>query len=128
MDTAAIALIVALIVTMLRPGNHMVPGTGLYCGGTIGPQPTFVVISQRIFANSNSFSMLAIPAFILAGDIMSKGGLSKLAGGICGLACRMDFRWDFAGFHRCLYIFCGHFRFFRCNNGGHRRSDVPGDV
>ena len=35
------------------------------------PNLTFVVISQRIFANSNSFSMLAIPAFILAGDIMS---------------------------------------------------------
>ena len=52
---------------------------GLSCIAAVllDPKLTFVVIAQRIFANSNSFSMLAIPAFMLAGDVMSKGGLSK---------------------------------------------------
>ena len=77
MDTAAIALIVALIVTMAC-GLEITWSLGLACivAVLLDPNLTFVVISQRIFANSNSFSMLAIPAFILAGDIMSKGGLS----------------------------------------------------
>ncbi|MDR1625554.1 MAG: TRAP transporter large permease [Spirochaetia bacterium] len=32
---------------------------------------------QKIFTGCDNFAMLAIPAFFLAGDIMSKGGLSK---------------------------------------------------
>lgn len=78
MNTAAIALIIVLIVTMAC-GLEITWSLGLACivAVVIDPKLTFVVISQRIFANSNSFAMLAIPAFMLAGDIMSKGGLSK---------------------------------------------------
>lgn len=78
METAAIALIVVLIVTMAC-GLEITWSLGLACivAVVLDPKLTFVVISQRIFSNSNSFSMLAIPAFMLAGDIMSKGGLSK---------------------------------------------------
>lgn len=35
------------------------------------------IIIQRAFAGVNNFSYLAIPLFILAGDIMGKGGLTK---------------------------------------------------
>ncbi len=35
------------------------------------------VLSQRIFTGADSFSLLAVPAFIVAGDIMSAGGISK---------------------------------------------------
>lgn len=78
MNSAAIALIIVLIIAMAC-GLEITWSLGLACivAIVIDPKLTFVVISQRIFANSNSFSMLAIPAFILAGDIMSKGGLSK---------------------------------------------------
>lgn len=78
MNSAAIALIVVLIVAMAC-GLEITWSLGLACivAVVIDPKLTFVVIAQRIFTNSNSFSMLAIPAFILAGDIMSKGGLSK---------------------------------------------------
>ena len=78
MQTAAIALIVVLIVAMAL-GFEITWALGLACitAVLLDPKLTFVVISQRIFANSNSFSMLAIPAFMLAGDIMSKGGLSE---------------------------------------------------
>lgn len=32
---------------------------------------------QRMFAGANSFSLLALPLFILAGNIMGEGGLTK---------------------------------------------------
>ncbi len=35
------------------------------------------VVAQRLFAGANSFAMLAVPAFILAGEIMSRGGIAK---------------------------------------------------
>lgn len=35
------------------------------------------VMTQRMFAGVNSFSFLAIPLFILAGNIMGKGGLTR---------------------------------------------------
>ena len=78
MQTAAIALIVVLLVGMAC-GLEITWALGLSCIAAVllDPKLTFVVIAQRIFANSNSFSMLAIPAFMLAGDVMSKGGLSK---------------------------------------------------
>jgi len=78
MDTAAIALIVVLIIAMAC-GLEITWSLGLACivAVLLDPKLTLVVVAQRIFSNSNSFSMLAIPAFMLAGDIMSKGGLSK---------------------------------------------------
>lgn len=78
METAAVALIVVLIVAMAL-GLEISWSLGLACAvaALLDPKLTFVVLAQRIFANSNSFSMLAIPAFMLAGDVMSKGGLSK---------------------------------------------------
>ena len=78
MEAAAVALVVVLIVAMAC-GMEISWSLGLACTVAVllDPKLTFVVLAQRIFANSNSFSMLAIPAFMLAGDIMSKGGLSK---------------------------------------------------
>lgn len=78
METAAVALIVVLIVAMAL-GLEISWSLGLACAVAVllDPKLTFIVLAQRIFANSNSFSMLAIPAFMLAGDVMSKGGLSK---------------------------------------------------
>ena len=35
-----------------------------------------VVLAQRMVAGTQSFPLLAIPGFILAGDLMSQGGLS----------------------------------------------------
>ena len=42
----------------------------------LGGVPLEIII-QRSFAGVNNFSYLAIPLFILAGDIMGKGGLTK---------------------------------------------------
>lgn len=35
------------------------------------------LVPQRMFAGANSFSLLALPLFILAGNIMGEGGLTK---------------------------------------------------
>lgn len=37
----------------------------------------FMVIVQRLFTGADTFSLLAVPFFILAGEIMSAGGLSR---------------------------------------------------
>jgi len=46
------------------------------------------IISQKLFSQSNSFPLMAVPFFILAGGIMSKGGMSdrliRLASSIVG--------------------------------------------
>src|SRR5699024_7684309 len=45
--------------------------TGLYMGFDLA------AILQRMVGGLNSFSLLAIPFFILAGEIMNEGGISK---------------------------------------------------
>jgi tripartite ATP-independent transporter DctM subunit len=37
-----------------------------------------VMLAQRMIAGTQSFSLLAVPGFILAGDLMTKGGISSL--------------------------------------------------
>lgn len=36
-----------------------------------------VLLTQRVFTGANNFSFLAVPAFIIAGEVMSQGGISK---------------------------------------------------
>lgn len=78
MSTSAIALIVILIVLMLI-GLPITWALGGACIAAILLDPTLslAMITQKIFTGCDNFSMLALPAFFLAGDIMSKGGLSK---------------------------------------------------
>lgn len=44
----------------------------LYFGGI-----NLVVISQRMFAGTDSFALIAVPFFILAGDLLAKGKVSE---------------------------------------------------
>jgi len=44
---------------------------------TIGDIPAFLVVSQRMLNGMNSFTLLAIPFFILAGLFMGRGGIAK---------------------------------------------------
>lgn len=78
MEIAAVALIVVLVITMML-GVPITWALGLASISAIllDPQLPLTILAQRIFTGCDSFAMLAIPAFILAGDIMSKGGLSK---------------------------------------------------
>lgn len=78
MSSSAIALIVVLIVLMFI-GLPITWALGGACIVAIFLDPTLSVsmITQKIFTGCDNFSMLALPAFFLAGDIMSKDGLSK---------------------------------------------------
>lgn len=78
MSAAAVALIAVLLVTMFL-GVPITWALGAACivSCVLDPTLSFTVLSQRIFTGCDNFSMLAVPAFFLAGDVMSKGGLSK---------------------------------------------------
>lgn len=43
----------------------------------VGDIPAFLISAQRIVSGTNSFTLLAIPFFILAGSLMGKGGIAK---------------------------------------------------
>lgn len=44
---------------------------------TIGDIPAFLIVAQRIMNGMNSFTLLAIPFFILAGLFMGRGGIAR---------------------------------------------------
>ena len=56
-----------------------------------------VVVPQRMFTMLDSFSLLAIPFFILAGNLMDRGGISKklvnLASSMVGHIRGEDWGW-----------------------------------
>ena len=92
--------------------------------GTVVPLTLFsnvpvTVIMQKMFASIDSYSLMAVPFYIIAGGFLDKGGVSKrlvnladalvgwLPGGLAGVCLlRRDFRQ------------CG------CHGGGHRWSAV----
>jgi tripartite ATP-independent transporter DctM subunit len=47
-----------------------------------------IVLAQRFVSGTQSFSLLAIPFFILAGDLMTKGGLSRRLVGVADACVR----------------------------------------
>ncbi|MBR1672573.1 MAG: TRAP transporter large permease subunit, partial [Fretibacterium sp.] len=42
-----------------------------------------MMVIQRMFESCNSFSLIAVPFFILAGDLLSKGKISRLLVEFC---------------------------------------------
>ncbi len=55
-------------------------GVTVYAG--LGPEKMLILV-QRMFEACNSFSLIAVPFFILAGDLLSKGKISKLLVEFC---------------------------------------------
>ena len=72
MSASAAALIVVLIVLMLLglPITWALGGACI-CAIFLDPALSLAMITQKIFTGCDNFSMLALPAFFLAGDIMS---------------------------------------------------------
>ena len=70
----AIVMVVLLII-MLAMGVSISISVGLSSAVAmlcmLPAQVSFVTSAQRLFAGANSFSLIAIPFFILAGNIMS---------------------------------------------------------
>lgn len=73
-------IMVLILVVMLLMGASISVSIGLssaYAMIAMLPAATsFTTSAQRIFAGANSFSLIAIPFFILAGNIMNNGGIA----------------------------------------------------
>ena len=73
---AAATFVPLVLLMMLRVPVAVALGlasvAGLWASGI-----NLEIIAQRIFSSNNSFPLLAIPFFILAGEIMSTGGMSR---------------------------------------------------
>ena len=52
------------------------------------------VVAQRLFSGVNSFSLMAIPFFMLSGELMLKGGISRRLGG-----CHSSHCWFSGPYH-----------------------------
>lgn len=76
---AALILFIALIY-LLVTGNSISISVGLASAlamlAILSPSGVAITSSQRIFVGVNSFSLVAIPFFILAGNIMNRGGIA----------------------------------------------------
>lgn len=66
----------ALLVALSVPVAFALGATSLV-GLIVKGDVPLVVIASRIFGGADSFTLLAIPFFILAGDLMDTGGISR---------------------------------------------------
>lgn len=77
--TTAILMTVILVV-LLALGASISIAIGLSSAAAmlcmLSPDVSFITSAQRIFSGANSFSLIAIPFFILAGNIMNNGGIA----------------------------------------------------
>lgn len=73
-----VGMLLAFLILMLL-GVPVSFATAIACTGYILLNPAIpkVVIAQRMFVASDSFSLMAIPLFILAGELMNSGGITK---------------------------------------------------
>ncbi|MFB0833925.1 TRAP transporter large permease [Arthrobacter halodurans] len=83
MDIATTLALVLLfgVVTLLALGAPIAIGIGLASAAAmmvgLGPENGMQTSAQRMFTGTTSFTLLAIPFFILAGVIMNNGGISR---------------------------------------------------
>lgn len=78
MELTPIILVVSLLVFMLI-GVPIAWSLSLSCFVallTMDSMP-LTLLAQRVFNGANNFSFLAVPAFVVAGEVMSQGGISK---------------------------------------------------
>lgn len=83
MDMTTILALVLLVgvVLLLALGAPIAIGIGLASAAAmmvgLGPEDGMQTSAQRMFTGTSSFTLLAIPFFILAGVIMNNGGISQ---------------------------------------------------
>ena len=79
-DGAAIAVLVGVFAVLLALGVRVAFAIGLATVATmvlsIGPTAALTTVAQRMATGLDSFTLLAIPFFILAGQLMNRGGIA----------------------------------------------------
>ncbi len=82
MDPSTIAALILLfgILASIAVGMPIAVGIGLSTLAAavvlLGPDRAVLTTSQRMFTGINSFPLLAIPLFVLAGSLMNSGGIA----------------------------------------------------
>ena len=80
MDIASIIILIVSFLFLLFIGVPVAYSIGISAITTllltVPVIPAFTTISQRMATGLDSFSLLAIPMFVLAGQIMNKGGIA----------------------------------------------------
>ena len=71
-----IAIVLAICVVLNVPIAFSIGLASFIAVYTVGKVPTFLV-AQRMFSGVDSFPLLAIPLFMLAGNLMDRGGISR---------------------------------------------------
>ena len=83
MSTAAAVLLIAFAVCLFS-GVPIVFSLGLAAiAGLWAADFDLIVLAQRTISGTQVFTLLAIPGFVLAGDLMMHGGLSRRLVRLC---------------------------------------------
>ncbi len=69
--------IALLLLILIGIPVYLVIGLICLAGFFLIPDIALSLFPQKIFATTDSFSLLALPYFILAGELMAKGGMSR---------------------------------------------------
>ena len=74
-----LAVIFVILLVMIFAGLPIILAMGLVglAGFLTTPQLVLPLFPQKMFTTLDSFSLLALPYFILAGELMAKGGISR---------------------------------------------------
>ena len=75
--------IALLLLILIGIPVYLVIGIICVAGFFLVPDLTLSLFPQKIFATTDSFSLLALPYFILAGELMAKGGMSRKLVSFC---------------------------------------------
>ena len=77
MTTAAIFVVLVGFILLGLPIAVAMGSTAVLAIAFLGDPVMLQVISQRIYGGTTSFTLLAIPFFILAGNLMNTGGMTE---------------------------------------------------
>jgi tripartite ATP-independent transporter DctM subunit len=69
--------IALLLLILLGIPIYLVIGIVVIAGYFLTPDLVMAIVPQRMFSTLDSFSLLALPYFILTGELMCRGGLSN---------------------------------------------------
>lgn len=122
MITATLFLVFAVITILGMPIALALVGGGMAAIVAGDLMPLFTSV-QKMFSSVDSFTLAAIPFFMLAGALMSSGGISRRLIDFANAAVGWDARRprrrdDFLMYAVWLFVRLPH-----SNGGGHRRSD-----
>ena len=77
MNVGLVVIVLLLVLAFLGIPIYIALGIGTLVALNMAGMP-MLVLPQKLFAGMNSASLLAIPFFILAGNIMSRSITTKL--------------------------------------------------